>query len=161
MISWNERPIEIRTLLNPAFCGEILSECISEFNRRKGALPFPLVFLILPIILHPKTRSTIPYIPRHMHIWIQTNREILIDFPQRVQNLAEITRETITFLLQLKVLQINENGELIRNPEIKLQKTVHEVSEVQDCINKCRNLGKLFAGAGNSSTIYTMWGIKP
>ena len=161
MIPWEKRPMEIQTLLNPAFCGELLLECIRVYNSRNGGMPFNLTFLILPIILHGDTRKTIPYVPKYLHIWIQNHSEILIDFPQRVRNMIPITLESISFILQTNSLLCDSSGTLYFNEKAKLKKIKHENSEVQDCVNKCNKLGKLLAKGGATANIFTMWGIQP
>src|SRR6266699_1933084 len=73
MIRWEERPVEIANLFNPAFCGEILRRCISSYQQTNSLpLPYPLLFLVLPIILHRDTRERIS--PRQrltLHAWLQ------------------------------------------------------------------------------------------
>ncbi|MCV0401726.1 MAG: DUF6521 family protein [Nitrosopumilus sp.] len=161
MIDWESRPIEIQTLLNPAFCGEVLLECIKTYEKRKGPFPFSLSFLALPILLHPNTRSSIPYSSKYMHLWIQTHRELLVGFKERAKNLVPIALESITFLLHSNVLFLNKDGDLISNPDLKLTKIPERSSEIMDCINKAHNVGKLFASAGNPASIFAMWGVCP
>lgn len=83
MKSWESRPTEVANLLNPAFCGEILSNTISSYHSTTHKnFPFALSFLILPIVLHSPTRRTMP--PRKgMHVWLQENPEIKINFANR------------------------------------------------------------------------------
>ena len=159
MIEWEFRPIEIQTLLNPAFCGEVLLECIKTYEKRKGPFPFALSFLALPILLHPKTRKTIPYSSKYMHLWVQTHKELLVGFQERAKNLVPITLESISFLLHSKVLILDNDGNLISNPELKLKKISERHVEIMDCINKAHNVGKLFSSAGSPASIFYMWGV--
>jgi hypothetical protein len=53
---------EIRNLLNPAFCGEILRNTIKEYeNHDKNDFPFSLIFFILPLVLHQDTFKAIRF----------------------------------------------------------------------------------------------------
>jgi len=160
-MEWEKRPIEIQTLLNPAFCGEVLKECIQTYEKRKGPFPFLLSFLALPVILHPKSRSVMPYSSKYMHLWIQSHKDLLIGFPDRVRNMIPITLESLSFLLQSGVIGMNDEGDLTFNSEIKLNKISSRHSEIMDCINKAHNLGKLFASSGNTANIFAMWGVSP
>lgn len=55
MKAWNERTHEIAYLLNPAFCGRILYSSIKAYNEKtRKSFPFPLIYLILPLVLHKK-----------------------------------------------------------------------------------------------------------
>jgi hypothetical protein len=161
MTKWEERPIEIQTLLNPAFCGEVLKECIQTYEERKGPFPFFLSFFVLPILLHTRSRDTMPYSSKYMHLWIQNHKDLLIGFPNRVKNLIPITLESITFLLQSGVIVMNQEGNLLFNDKTKLNKLKSRHSNVMDCINKAHHLGKLFASSGQLSNIFNMWGVMP
>lgn len=51
MNSWNKRTREVAHLLNPAFCGRMLYSAINAYSiKTKRAFPFPLVYLVLPLV---------------------------------------------------------------------------------------------------------------
>jgi len=53
MRSWIERTNEVAYLLNPAFCGRILYASVKEYeNKANQPMPFALIYLILPLVLH-------------------------------------------------------------------------------------------------------------
>lgn len=162
MISWSKRPAEVAFLLNPAFCGEILLCCIGNYqNVCRQPMPFLLAYLILPIVLHKKTRDIMPNsISTKMHIWIQDNQECKIGFAERVKNLIPITKETIGFLMQLNLLALDDQGGLHLN-QGTLPNFPHEDKEILDCIKKARIVGHWFSISGPVSSIYTMWGVRP
>src|ERR1039457_6981771 len=55
---WNDRPPEIAHLFNPAFCALLIREGVLGFVEvSPGGMPYPLVFLLLPIVLHKATRD--------------------------------------------------------------------------------------------------------
>ena len=99
---WSERAQEIAFLLNPAFCGRILYSTIKTYaNNSHRALPFPLIYLVLPLVLHKSTREKINS-RTQLLVWIQKYPELLIDFPQRARDLVPITNETLEFLADRK-----------------------------------------------------------
>lgn len=161
MIPWEKRPREITTLLNPAFCGEIILECIAVYNRVLGSFPFPLLFLILPIILHQKTRDTMPSKSKQMHMWIQIHKEILIGFSDRARNLVPITIESLAFLLHVNALKVDKNGNIESNTKWIRRKISERDLEITDCLSKSRYLAKMFSSSGTLATIFTMWRIRP
>lgn len=163
MISWKDKPIEIAYLLNPSFCGEIIRRCIKKYEKvTSNNLPYPLIFLILPIVLHKETREKMPSTARKkMHIWLQEYPEVKVDFAKRANNLVPISKETMIFLLQLNALEIDDKGNIklisYRRTNIPSQKK----GEVEKCYRKAEIVGHWFARMKKSSTIYTMWGVKP
>lgn len=156
---WEERSIITANLLNPAFCGEVLLNTINSYNDNDEGIKFPfsLVYLVLPFVLHKKTRMLMPRTTRsHFYNWIQENEFLFIDFAERTKELLPFSKETIIFLLQNNVINITDNGciEIISKP----QKTKEELSDI---FNKAKLLGKLFYLTGNEDTIYMFLKIRP
>lgn len=162
MNGWNNRAKEVAYLLNPAFCGRIIYNTVKVYNdETKRAMPFPLIYMILPLVLHRKTRERIQGVTQ-MQIWIKRNPELLIGFAQRTKSLVEITNEAIEFLLQSGVININNNAELASAiTRRSLSKTKHVNDEIKECISKSSCVAKWFAKAGTIENIYISWGIRP
>lgn len=163
MIPWEQRPTEVANLLNPAFCAEVLRRCIRKFSEASGkSFPYPLVFLVLPIVLHGKTRQRIPENARaQLHVWLQSNQDIRIGFAERAREMIPFVQEAMAFLLKAGALTVDPEAGLrssgYRGPSLG----VGAEDEVTDCYRKAEILGRLFARAGTPTTIYTMWGVRP
>lgn len=162
MREWKERSREVAYLLNPAFCGRIIYNSIKTYgDLTHRAFPFPLMYLILPLVLHKNTRDLINS-RTQMLIWLQRYPETLIDFPKRARELVPISNESLELLLQTGLLQINNNGELEIVQTIKaLSKTKYTNEEIKDCISKSEHIAKWFATAGKAETIFIGLGVKP
>ena len=94
------RTHEVAYLLNPAFCGRILYSTIKTYNEiLNRAFPFPLIYLVLPLVLHKQTRINISS-RTQLLVWVQKYSQLLIDFPRRTRELVPISNEAIEFLLQ-------------------------------------------------------------
>ena len=76
MKRWSERPPEVAHLFNPAFCALLLREAVRGFAEvSPSGMPHPLVFLLLPIVLHKATRESLPgSITTKMHPWLQEHQ---------------------------------------------------------------------------------------
>lgn len=163
MKSWENRPIEEANLLNPAFCGELLRRAIKQYNTyAKQTFPYPLIFLILPVVLHRYTREAIPSATREQfHVWLQNNQGVRVGFAERAKSLVPFTKEALNFLLQLNIVIINNTAglELKHNP--KLINAKQGDDEIRDCFKKAEIVGRWYARAGNTANVYTMWGVKP
>lgn len=119
MKSWNMRTHEVAFLLNPAFCGRVLYLTIKTYNDKTcRAFPFPLIYLILPLVLHKETRININS-RTQLQLWIQRYPQLLINFPQRARELVPITNESVEFLLQTGKVLLTPNGELEISPASK------------------------------------------
>ena len=110
MNKWSMRTHEVAFLLNPAFCGRILYSTIKTYNEKTNrAFPFPLIYLVLPLVLHKETRMNIN-IRTQLLVWVQRYPQLLLDFPKRTRGLVPITNEAVEFLLQTGKVRFTENG---------------------------------------------------
>jgi Family of unknown function (DUF6521) len=162
MNRWEERPIEVANLLNPAFCGAILLRAISEYQRTSQEFfPYALTFLVLPIILHKNTREQIaPQTRVQLHAWIQQHQDVRVGFADRASQLVPITNESIMFLLQLNQLSIDQRGRFEAHTQRQTLR-VPTSEEIDDCYRKARIVGRWFARAGVSENVFAMWGVRP
>ncbi len=163
MIPWEKRPVEIANLLNPAFCGEVLRRSIAQYTAAASrSFPYPLAFLILPIVLHRNTRDKIPKsFRKQMHAWLMENQDVKIGFAERAKNLIEITRESVAFLMQIGALSLNTQGLIMPSGYHPSKISPQIAGEIYDCYKKAEIVGQMLARAGTPSTIYIMWGVKP
>lgn len=162
MKEWKDRPIEIANNLNPDFCGELIYSAIKEYEKQTSrGLPFSLLFLILPIVLHKATRDKITTSRTHMSVWLHKEPQVKINFSQRANNLIEITLESYRFLYKCKIISINKNSKISTVNKLKRSKHNKPEAEIKECINKAKIVSRWFARNDDIETIYAMWGVKP
>lgn len=163
MLHWENRPEEIANLFNPAFCSILLFDAIKGFqSEKKTGLPYPLIFLVLPLILHKSTREGIPKnIRAKMHVWVQKYPEFRINFSERTKNLVPYAKEALSFGIQQGTIEITENATLSARKNMSLKSPWNEEDEPAICRKKAKFLGRWLAKAGDVTTIFAMWGICP
>ena len=160
MIPWEQRPVEIANLLNPAFCGQVIRLCIGAYAQEAAKpFPYPLTFLVLPIVLHSQTRERLGTRQRQLHTWLQDNEDLKIGFAERTRQLIPISTEAITFLLQIKTISVNQQAGLEVFPARQKVPSQQDQTEIANCYRKAGVIGRLFARAGTPSTIYALWGV--
>jgi hypothetical protein len=95
--------------------------------------------------------------------WIQNNRDQLVDFSVRVQRLRDITREALLFGAQHETLSINADGLTIgeKRQSPTERRTGLFTEEVRACIDRAGFIGRWFAAAGSTQTIFAAWGVAP
>lgn len=162
MRDWNSRPDEVKYLLNPAFCGRVIYGTVSEFQKNtRRDFPFPLVYLILPLVLPRPIRTEINSRTQLVN-WVQRHQELVFNFGKRATDLVEITNEAVELMLQTGYMILTDNGELSRVITAgTLSKTKNIDPEVAECLTKAEHVGRWFAGAGKVETIYTSLGVRP
>lgn len=162
MRAWDYRSDEVKNLLNPAFCGRVVYGTIAEYQKTtKRDFPFPLVYLILPLIMPQQIRTEINSRTQMVN-WVQRHQELVFNFGKRAGDLVEITNEAVEFMMQAGYIKVTENGELSKVITAGvLSKTKYTDPEVTECIQKAGHVGRWFAGAGKVETIYTCLGVRP
>jgi hypothetical protein len=166
MQAWSNRAIEEANLFNPAFCAALLAKMSEEFSKKAARpVPFALSFLVLPIVLHRATREALPGSTiTSLLPWVQENREQLVNFVTRVQRLKAISREAILFGIQGQTLRITADGSLTfgnKHRSVTVKRTPLFTTEVRECMDRAGFIGRWFAVAGSTATIYAAWGVAP
>ena len=166
MQPWSNRVFEEATLFNPAFCGLLIAQTSDDYSKKvHRGMPFPLAFLSLPIVLHRATRQALPgSTVTSLLPWIQDHREQLVDFATRVQRLRDVTREAILFAAQHEFLVVDADGGLNSGSKRKTateKRTGLFTTEARECVDRAGFLGRWFAAAGTTSTIFAAWGVAP
>lgn len=166
MRPWQSRVVEEANLFNPAFCTALISKTCDEHNRKtKRPFPFALSFLVLPVVLHQATRSALPNsIVTSLLPWVQDHRDQLVDFSKRVERLRPITQETLLFGLQHDVLTMTDDGNLRLGKKYKSateKRTELFTDEARECIDRAGFIGRWFAAAGTTATIFAAWSVAP
>lgn len=160
---WKERPIEARTLFNPMFCAFVLGSAIEAYNKEDNAgMPLPVLFLVLPLVLHSKTRSILPKTKASsLGLWSQEYESELLMLAKRANSLNKTT------LQSLSLLQLNGCVEFV-SQKIKTQKKMGGVSsyinlsdEIKDIHSKSQFIGRWFANSGDAASIYSYLGVRP
>jgi hypothetical protein len=166
MKPWSNRVIEEANLFNPAFCSVLIVQMSDNFAKKAHrTMPFPLAFLSLPIVLHRATRQALPgSTVTSLHSWIQDHREQLVNFATRVQCLRDVTREAILFAAQHEFLAVEADGGLSPGSKRKTpteRRTGLFTVEARECVDRAGFLGRWFAAAGTTPTIFAAWGVAP
>jgi hypothetical protein len=163
MQSWTQRPTEVAHLLNPAFCALVLVHAVRGFVEEANAgLPYPLIFLILPIVLHKATREALPNsVATKMHPWMENHQQVQVGFADRCASIIEHTREAMIFAVARNLLQVTPDARIAAPSQRLRQPSWPAKSEPAVCLEKARFIGRWIARAGQPATLYAMWGIRP
>jgi len=163
--AWDERPTEVANLLNPAFTGATLRMAVSGYcGEANNGMPFELAFLVFPFALHEATRRRLPRaVSTLLHTWLQDNRDVVVQFPERTRSLVPFTKEAIVFTCQRAVITIDDEGAL-HPGEAKLKKLASYKSasdEIKEALGRAEFVGRWFALSGTPVTILTLLGVRP
>ena len=164
MEQWENRSPIAANLLNPAFCGEIIRRTITAYNDNDEKLLFSysLMPLVLPILLHKKTRDKMPMrSSTYFHHWVDENEPLCLNFADRVKELLPYSKEALMFLLSHRCASITDDGKIEIQNYRKRNLRGENTDEVQSIFKKAELLGKWLRLTGNEQTIYMFLKIRP
>ena len=166
MMAWSERPREIQSLLNPAFCAQLLwrtARTLAVSDSSRSGLDFSLVFLVLPMCLHKEIRSALPgNVSTSMAVWVLRTPLAPAILADRAIALVSTTKEALVFggiygLLRFDGTTLVSNGDWAPDfPKAKFQS-----DEVRLCTRAAEFLGRWFARTGNAETVLAILGVQP
>jgi hypothetical protein len=162
--NWQERPREVFTLFNPAFCCTILAASIVGYqSSQNSGMPLPLAYLVFPLVFHKNTRELLPLSSRTaLAGWIEENPTIKICYYDHLLALKPFVGEAIVFGAHQEWLSYADG---ILSTKIKDSQVTTIASriegEVHECILKARMVGKWFSNSGTPETIMDLLGVSP
>ena len=165
MKPWLERNHEEAHLLNPAFCcATITSACAGFSHSRNETMPFPLIYMVLPIILHKHTRENLPSTIRtSIPAWLLEHSDARLGFHSRLMALQPHTREAIWYGLTFGWIVVNNAGCIrcdISNSF--LNSSINSLDgEARECVSRSKFLGRWFNTSASTETTMALWGIRP
>lgn len=130
-------PVEVLRLLNPAYCAGVLSTFAVSYGEAQpgsagAGVPFPLLFLCLPLTLHRGTRTAIVQHNNDfgLHRLLKDHPDILFELPERVEGLTATTREALLFGTAHEMLGIDASaGHINGNRRIANRLSVNLLGE--------------------------------
>lgn len=162
MKRWDQRPFEIRNLLNPAFCGLVLFRALQGYEAEDArGMPFSLSLLVLPLSLHKDSREIIATNSRsYLLKTTENNPQVMVGFADRATNMLPYAFEGFGLLMERGCIAISDDGR-IRTVSNTVRKTVKGTDETVSCQKVARIVGREFARIADRVTVYTSFGIRP
>jgi hypothetical protein len=161
MKPWDRRSPEAAALLNPALIAVICAAAASEYERTsRNAMPWPLVFLVSPLVLHKGTREALPATTRtHFSTWVTNNPVLRAGFPQRAQSLTPHVREGLRFGMAHGMLSVTDDGRLLGILAPIARPT--DIGDVRDIVRSAGFAGKWFTRVDQPATLFALLGVAP
>lgn len=148
-------------MLNPALLAAVTAAAASEYSRASGEpMPWPLAFLVAPLVLHRGTRDALPRTTAtHLGNWVSQHPVIHAGMGARAQSLTEPVREGLRFGLANEVLAVDDQGRLIGKLNAGPKRTTKR--EIDQIIAKAGLVGKWLTKIDQPATAFAMLGVTP
>jgi len=155
MTEWAQRPRLEATLLNPALLSVLLAPAAHEHEKAKARMPWPVAFLILPLVMHRPTRVVLPRDTRtHFSTWVRRHPLLRAGFPERAVAMTPLTREGIRYGMRAGILDL-QDGTL---GGVALDRPAGEVGQLMKAAGL---IGRWVAKTEQPSTAFALLGVAP
>ena len=139
-------------MLNPALITAIIATAADEYHKASTRVPpWPLFFIITPLVLHRGTRQALPKsTTTHLTTWVSRNPLLRAGFPYRAQGLVEPVKEGMRFGLTHGILSINGDGFIGR---IYRPRGFRLPEELADILGRAGFVGRWLAKIDNAASV--------
>lgn len=170
MTAWQDRTIEQRNLLNPAFCAVAVWHLARGYATEattlgtgQQALPFELAFVGASLILRGQTREQLPStITSSLATWVHDHPLERSAVAKGVVVLRQTVREALLFGAQHQLLTLDGRWIAASDSQAKKIKTYLGASstEVRDCMRQAVFVGRWLCKAGSPPTVLALLGVQ-
>jgi hypothetical protein len=160
MTAWTDRPPIVAAMFNPALITAIVANASDGYRKESDrALPWPLAFIIAPLVLHRATRRALPSSTRtHLATWTSRNPVLRAGFPPRAQGLAEPVREGLRFGLAHGVLTL-EGSDI--HGRTRRPRGFQMPDDLAEILRGSSFGGRWLAKIDNTATVFAVLGVAP
>ncbi|MEU9616959.1 three component ABC system middle component [Streptomyces sp. NPDC048209] len=148
----------LAAFLNPALVAGIAATAARDYEREASGrlMPWPMAFVVAPLVLHQPTRRALPTSTRtHLTNWVAEHPVLVAGLAPRASSLGPAVREGLRFGLRHQMLAI-EQGCL----KSRLAKSRTE-GELAELIKAASLIGRWTAKSDNPSTVFALLGVRP
>ena len=169
MTDWQDRTVEQRNLLNPAFCAVVIWHVAKGYATEalvlaaEPALPLELAFVGASLALRGQTRSQLPSSVRSsLATWVQDHPLERSAVAKGVAVLRPYVREALIFGVQHGALTTTGKHVACNEDAAKsMKKYIKETSaDARDCVNQSQFIGRWLHKGGTPSTVMALLGVQ-
>ncbi|WP_329600177.1 DUF6521 family protein [Streptomyces pseudovenezuelae] len=151
---------EAQALFNPAFGAYLLASGINAaVKKTQSPLPWPSVFLILPLVLPADTRGSLPSKSTvTLMAWADGHPRLRAAFAERAAALTDYTRASLRTALRHRAVDVVSSGLIC--PRIPKPASTAPGEEVADCVKAATLVGRWLA-VTDPTRAFTTLGVRP
>lgn len=141
---------EQRVIQNTGLAAEAIWQAVHEAYEIKGrteGVPFPLVFLVLPLTFHKRTATVLSTKnqPGAIYKALAEDREILVGLQSRMQAMSERTFHALSIGFSTGLIRLDQDHQRQIIPGKKASPVTHATEEVKTILKAAKRVGQTFA----------------
>lgn len=159
---WDVRSPVPAAMFNPALISTTIATAANQYEETSGlAMPWPLAYLVVPLVLHRPTREGLPRTKAtSLAKWADDNTVLVSGLPARAQHLAPHVREGLRFGLREGMMEVI-GGDALRSlakPQIEVRKVEGDLAVIYQA---SRLIGRVLGRAGSPVDIFATLRVQP
>jgi hypothetical protein len=158
MTEWLARSGVPAAMLNPALLACLEAAAASGYERETDtAMPWPLCFVVAPMVLHRGTREALPgRMTSHLGAWVSGNPVLRAGLPLRARALTGPVREGLRFGLRYGLLEAASGGRL-RQAASRLR--APDAGDLREILAKATFTGRWLSRSEEPATVFALLGV--
>jgi hypothetical protein len=149
-------------MFNPALISLTIATAANQYEETSGfAMPWPLAYLLVPMVLHRPTREGLPRTKAtSLAKWASDNTLLVEGLPARAQHMAAHVREGLRFGLTEGTIEL-VNGEALRSlteAQINLRKVDGDLAAIYRASGLT---GRVLGRTGSAATAFAALRVQP
>jgi hypothetical protein len=159
---WQVRSSVSAAMFNPALIAVILAAAANQYETASSfPMPWPMSYLVPPIVLHEPTRDVLPKTSRtSLPKWAADQIVLTVGFPARAQHLAPYVREALRFGLREQMFNLTLQGTALQCTALP-KTTKNSPGDLAPIVRAAGMLGRMFARTGDAATVFAALRIRP
>ena len=141
---------EQKVTQNTGLAAEAIWQTLHEAYETRGraeGVPFPLVFLVLPLTFHKRTATVLASKtqPGAIYKALADDREIPVGLQARMQAMSERTFHALSIALSTGLIKMDQDHQRQLIPGKKTPLTTHATDDVRTILKAAKRVGQTFA----------------
>jgi len=163
MTAWNDRSHTQAIMLNPALLAVITANAAIRFRENsEHAMPWPLAFIVAPLVLHRGTRDALPRTTStHLGAWVADHPVEHAGFARRALSLRDPVQEGVRFGIANGILEVDPEGRLTATLASGRGHSLERDSEAHEIVAKAGFVGRWLTKIDEAATVFVILGVAP
>lgn len=160
MKPWRMRPLEQRTLFNPAYLAVLVAEAARGHREERHApLPFPFAFLTTAIASQESVFEELPTkVTTSVFAWLSEHPAAQVSVASRAREFVPSTQEAIRLGLRQGALTLEQPWGLDAKPLQRAPQSGY-ARTIQGSRKVAHFAGRWLGRAGDPVTVLSVWGL--
>lgn len=158
---WTDRSAVAAAMFNPPLFAVIIAAASDQYQTTAGpAMPWPLSFLICPMVLHGPTRLELPRQSRtSLASWVSDHEVLAAGFAARARSMSPLVREGVRFGLRQGLFRVVDDGRLQCGDAPSVG--ANASADLRKVVLGAGMLGRVFGRTGDPATIFATLRVRP